>query len=83
FSGQGATVFIYDGYPGGVGYARAAARVFPRWLRAAYDLLRTCPCEEGCPRCILSPKCGNGNQYLDKKAALSLATQMALLFPRE
>ncbi|MER3535984.1 MAG: DEAD/DEAH box helicase [Thermus sp.] len=83
FSGQGATVFIYDGYPGGVGYARAAARDFPRWLKAAYDLLRTCPCEEGCPRCILSPKCGNGNQYLDKKAALSLATQMALLFPRE
>jgi DEAD/DEAH box helicase domain-containing protein len=83
FSGQGATVFIYDGYPGGVGYARAAARVFPRWLKAAYELLKTCPCEEGCPRCILSPKCGNGNQYLDKKAALSLATQMALLLPRE
>ena len=83
FSGHGATVFIYDGYPGGVGYARAAAQVFPHWLRAAYDLLKTCPCEEGCPRCILSPKCGNGNQNLDKKAALDLATQMALLLPRE
>lgn len=83
FSGQGATIFIYDGYPGGVGYSRAAAQVFPQWIKAAYDLLKTCPCEEGCPRCILSPKCGNGNQYLDKKAALALATQMVLSLPRD
>ncbi|MGQ9735169.1 MAG: DEAD/DEAH box helicase [Thermaceae bacterium] len=75
----GATIFIYDGYPGGVGYARAAARVFPEWIKAAYELLKTCPCEEGCPRCILSPKCGNGNQQLDKKAALSLASRMVFI----
>lgn len=72
-SGSGPTLFIYDGYPGGVGYARAAARQFPRWITAARDLLQRCPCKEGCPRCILSPKCGNGNQYLDKQAALLLA----------
>ncbi|GAB5602006.1 DUF1998 domain-containing protein [Thermus sp. FJN-A] len=81
-SGQGPTVFIYDGYPGGVGYARAAARRFPEWVRAALELLRRCPCEEGCPRCVLSPKCGNGNQYLDKKAALMLAANLALSLPR-
>ncbi len=80
-SGGGPTVFIYDGYPGGVGYARAAARRFPAWIRAAWDLLKACPCEAGCPRCILSPKCGNGNQHLDKRAALFLAAQMALAFP--
>ena len=73
----GPTVFIYDGYPGGVGYARRAARRFPEWLKATLDLLRSCPCEEGCPRCVLSPKCGNGNQYLDKKAALALALALA------
>lgn len=72
-SGSGPTIFIYDGYPGGVGYAKAAARQFPRWVAAACDLLQRCPCEEGCPRCILSPKCGNGNQYLHKQAALLLA----------
>lgn len=72
-SGSGPTIFIYDGYPGGVGYARAAARQFPRWVAAARDLLQRCPCEAGCPRCILSPKCGNGNQFLDKQAALLLA----------
>jgi len=72
-SGAGTTIFIYDGYPGGVGYARAAARQFARWIQATRDLLHTCPCEGGCPRCVLSPKCGNGNQYLDKLAALGLA----------
>jgi DEAD/DEAH box helicase domain-containing protein len=67
------TIFIYDGYPGGVGYAREGASRFLDWLEAAGDLLERCPCEAGCPRCVLSPKCGNGNQYLDKEAALKLA----------
>lgn len=66
-------VFIYDGYPGGVGYAREGAAQFDAWLRAARDLLARCPCTSGCPRCVLSPKCGNGNQMLDKGAALALA----------
>ena len=66
-------IFIYDGYPGGVGYTRAGALLFPEWLGAARDLLRDCSCKEGCPRCILSPKCGNGNQILDKRTALALA----------
>lgn len=70
------TVFIYDGYPGGVGYAAAGASVFRDWLDAARDLLARCGCEQGCPRCVLSPKCGNGNQMLDKRAALTLATVM-------
>lgn len=69
-------VFIYDGYPGGVGYARAGASVFREWLAAALELLSNCPCSNGCPRCVLSPKCGNGNQHLDKGAAAELATAM-------
>lgn len=80
-SGGGPTVFIYDGYPGGVGYARAAARRFPEWIRATLELLKGCPCEEGCPRCVLSPKCGNGNQHLDKAAALQLAANLVLALP--
>lgn len=66
-------IFIYDGHPGGVGYVRAGAGLFREWLGAARDLLRDCRCRDGCPRCILSPKCGNGNQYLDRFAALDLA----------
>jgi len=76
-SGSGAVVFIYDGYPGGVGYARAGAEQFQEWIRATAELLAGCPCEDGCPRCVLSPKCGNGNQFLDKQAALELAERMA------
>lgn len=77
YPGTGApTVFIYDGYPGGVGYAWAGATVFGAWLKAATDLLADCGCASGCPRCVLSPKCGNGNQYLDKTAALRLGTDL-------
>ncbi len=80
-SGEGPVVFIYDGYPGGVGYARAGAEQFGRWIRATYEQLTNCPCSHGCPRCILSPKCGNGNQFLDKQAALELAERLSLRFP--
>jgi DEAD/DEAH box helicase domain-containing protein len=66
-------LFVYDGAPGGVGYAAAGAHAIGRWLAAARDRLATCPCRAGCPRCVLSPKCGNGNQYLDKGAARRLA----------
>lgn len=69
-------LFIYDGYPGGVGYAHAGAGIFPDWLAATRDLLRDCSCSSGCPRCVLSPKCGNGNKYLDKAAALILAEEL-------
>ncbi len=80
-SGEGAVVFIYDGYPGGVGYARAGAEQFGRWMAATYEQLSTCPCKNGCPRCILSPKCGNGNQFLDKQAALALAHSLSHRYP--
>ena len=72
-----AKVFVYDGHPGGVGYARAGAAVFDAWLDAAVELLARCPCQHGCPRCVLSPKCGNGNQFLDKRAAHALGTGWA------
>ncbi len=70
------TIFIYDGYPGGVGYAREGATRFTEWLRAAGELLTRCPCQNGCPRCVLSPKCGNGNQLLDKTAAKVLSLSL-------
>lgn len=69
-------IFIYDGYPGGVGYSYAGATVFYDWLSATVSLLEDCPCSTGCPRCVLSPKCGNGNMYLDKAAALALGKTM-------
>ncbi len=72
----GSCVFVYDGYPGGVGYVRAGAAVFRDWLGAAHELLTKCRCKDGCPRCVLSPKCGNGNQFLDKRAAAQVAAAL-------
>ncbi len=64
-----ATIFIYDGHPGGVGIAERGFVVLRDLWEATYQLLLECPCEEGCPSCIQSPKCGNNNEPLDKEAA--------------
>jgi DEAD/DEAH box helicase domain-containing protein len=63
-------VFIYDGYPEGIGLAERCYRVLDELLADTLALLRDCPCETGCPSCIHSPKCGSGNKPLDKAAAI-------------
>ena len=67
-----ATIFIYDGYPGGAGITERGARTSDRWLRATLEAIRQCPCSRGCPSCVQSPKCGNGNEPLDKAGAASI-----------
>ncbi|MBI4965265.1 MAG: DEAD/DEAH box helicase [Desulfomonile tiedjei] len=76
-----AAVFIYDGHPGGVGLAHRAFDVIEELLEKTRLLVEKCPCEDGCPSCIHSPKCGSGNQPLDKKACL--ATLEFLLKPEK
>ena len=72
------TIFVYDGYPGGAGIAELAfdgrRRATPR---ATLDLIAACPCDDGCPSCVQSPKCGNWNEYLDKGGAITLLGLMA------
>uniref|UniRef100_A0A7C5ALL2 DEAD/DEAH box helicase n=1 Tax=Desulfobacca acetoxidans TaxID=60893 RepID=A0A7C5ALL2_9BACT len=68
-----AAIFIYDGYPGGVGLAARAYAILEELLGRTRDIVEACPCEEGCPSCIHSPKCGSGNKPLDKAAALMSA----------
>ena len=63
-------IFIYDGYPGGVGLAQHGFEVVQDLFEQTLSHLKTCECEEGCPSCIHSPKCGSGNKPLDKKAAI-------------
>ena len=65
-------IFIYDGYPGGVGLADHGYEILEELLRKTRDLIRECPCTDGCPSCIHSPKCGSGNKPLDKGAAVAL-----------
>jgi DEAD/DEAH box helicase domain-containing protein len=71
-----ATVFIYDGHPGGVGITRRGFYEFEALTRDARTLIAECPCESGCPSCVQSPKCGNLNEPLHKQGALSLLGRM-------
>jgi DEAD/DEAH box helicase domain-containing protein len=66
------TVFVYDGYPGGVGISRRGYDAFESLARDTLGVITRCPCEKGCPACIQSPKCGNWNEPLSKDGAISL-----------
>jgi DEAD/DEAH box helicase domain-containing protein len=67
-----ATIFIYDGYPGGIGLVRRAYEAFESLAADARLLIAECPCEDGCPSCVQSPKCGNLNEPLSKVGALRI-----------
>jgi DEAD/DEAH box helicase domain-containing protein len=62
-------IFIYDGFPGGVGLAEYGYGILEELLRKTLSLIQECPCLDGCPSCVHSPKCGSGNKPLDKRAA--------------
>jgi DEAD/DEAH box helicase domain-containing protein len=65
-----ATIVVYDGHPGGAGFAERGFAVLRRWLQATRATVASCECESGCPSCVQSPKCGNGNDPLDKAGAV-------------
>ncbi|MCZ4077844.1 DEAD/DEAH box helicase [Rhodococcus sp. H36-A4] len=64
------TIFVYDGYDGGAGFADRGHSALREWLAATKDAIESCECPTGCPSCIQSPKCGNGNDPLDKPGAV-------------
>jgi DEAD/DEAH box helicase domain-containing protein len=70
------TVFVYDGHAGGVGIARRGYDELEGWVGDTERLLAGCPCADGCPSCVQSPKCGNLNEFLDKEGALTLLRRM-------
>jgi DEAD/DEAH box helicase domain-containing protein len=71
------TVFVYEGHAGGVGITERGFDCFAQWVADTALLLERCPCRAGCPSCVQSPKCGNLNEFLDKRAARTLLERMA------
>jgi DEAD/DEAH box helicase domain-containing protein len=70
------TIFVYDGVEGGVGLSEKGFERFEDLVSAAYKTVSTCPCKDGCPSCIYSPKCGNDNKPLTKKGAILLLGEL-------
>jgi DEAD/DEAH box helicase domain-containing protein len=73
-----ATIFIYDGHPGGVGITRVGFERFESLVDDALRLISECTCRDGCPSCVQSPKCGNLNEPLSKRGSVELLTRMAV-----
>lgn len=67
-----ATVFVHDGHPGGAGFADRGFAALVPWLVATREAIASCDCPAGCPSCVQSPKCGNGNEPLDKAGAVAV-----------
>jgi DEAD/DEAH box helicase domain-containing protein len=64
------TVFVYDGHPGGAGFAERGFTRARQWLTMTREAISSCDCDDGCPSCVQSPKCGNANNPLDKRGAV-------------
>jgi DEAD/DEAH box helicase domain-containing protein len=75
------TVFVYDGHPGGAGFAERAYEKAAEWLRATREAIAACGCESGCPSCVQSPKCGNGNNPLHKPGAVAVLDAVLAALP--
>jgi DEAD/DEAH box helicase domain-containing protein len=70
------TIFVYDGFEGGIGITSRGFEFAERLLGSTLDLIKNCTCKDGCPSCIQSPKCGNWNEPLDKRAAVKILEEV-------
>ena len=70
------TIFVYDAAPGGAGISERGFNAAAQWLSAILEAIESCGCDNGCPSCVHSPKCGNRNEPLSKHGARALLQAM-------
>ena len=70
------TIFVYDATPGGAGISERGFNAVTQWLSATLEAIESCGCDNGCPSCVHSPKCGNRNEPLSKHGARALLQAM-------
>lgn len=75
-TGHCASIFVYDGHEGGVGLSRSAYDRLDDLIDVTLQTIEDCSCENGCPGCVYSPKCGNNNEPLDKAGAVFLLREI-------
>ncbi|MFB6126179.1 MAG: DEAD/DEAH box helicase [Halolamina sp.] len=71
-----ATIFVYDGHPGGVGLTRRGYERVEELMGRTADRVADCGCTGGCPACVQSPHCGNANDPLSKPEAVHLLREL-------
>ncbi len=71
-----ARIFIYDACPGGMGISEQGFAMLNNLWQRVLATIKECPCQNGCPGCIYSPKTGDRNDLLDKQAALWILESM-------
>jgi DEAD/DEAH box helicase domain-containing protein len=75
---QSPIIYIYDAYRGGIGISELLYEKLEELMMLTFKLINSCSCKtpNGCPACIMSPKCGNGNEPLDKSGATFLLSRL-------
>jgi DEAD/DEAH box helicase domain-containing protein len=71
-----ATIFIYDGFEGGVCLTLKAFKLFEDIIKMGYELVRDCDCESGCPACIYSSQNQTDDRYLNKEGTLLILKEL-------
>jgi len=75
----GPALYLYDKYPGGLGFSLKAYEMIEGIMEASLELIETCTCARGCPSCVgspippfsqLDPEMGGKGMIPDKEAAL-------------
>lgn len=66
----GPMLLLYDGHPGGAGVVDVAYERFDELVALAADMVDSCDCGSGCPRCVYDRNCGSDNQPMDRRGAV-------------